>query len=100
MGPLLQILVVALVVAGLAYAFWYRQLAFSVRIGDGVPKVTKGHVHAGLLQEIADVCQEHQIKRGTIRGIRGQNRIRLSFSGDIPPGCQQRLRNVWTAQSR
>ena len=82
------------------FAFQYAQTAFIVRIKFGRPQIAKGKLTAGFLQELEDVCREHQIESGTIRGMKRGRRIALKFSAGIPPACQQRLRNVWVMQRR
>ncbi len=91
------LLLIAAVVAVLWWATTQRS-AFVVRLVDGRPRAVRGKVTSAFLGEIGDVCRRHAVVSGTIRGVVRQGRIALSFSGAFPPGCQQQLRNVWTAQ--
>jgi hypothetical protein len=97
---ILKLGLVTVVVAGLWWAFQYTQTKFIVRIRAGVPQVVKGSVPAGFLGELAEVCREHHIESGTIRGMQRGRRVALSFSGPISPGCRQRVRNIWAFQAR
>src|SRR4051812_49038329 len=98
MEILLQVvfLVVAFaVVFVLLHAAFGPRYLFMAKIERGEPHVTKGKVHADFLAEIRTVCREHGIASGWIGGVKRGKTIALRFSASIPPGCQQRLRNIW-----
>jgi hypothetical protein len=69
-------------------------------VRDGVPELVQGTVTPGFLQDVAEVCTRHGVRRGTIRGAAHGNRISLSFSGDMPASCKQQLRNIWNLSPR
>ncbi len=94
MSSLWIMLVVGLVGWGL-YAAWQPRAEFVIRIEDGRPRATRGKVARGFLQEVGDACERHDVRRGTIAGIAQGRQIQLRFSGPIPPGCRQQLRNIW-----
>ena len=96
-STIVPLLVFAALVAAVWCAATHRS-AFVVRIVDGRPEAVRGKVTSAFLGEIADVCRRHAVASGTIRGVVRQGRIALSFSRGFPAGCQQQLRNVWTAQ--
>ena len=64
-------------------------------IPDGVPQTIRGAATNAFLGQIRDLCAEHGIRHGTVRGLVRGKRIALSFSRDIPPTAQQQLRNWW-----
>jgi Protein of unknown function (DUF3634) len=90
----LQLGLVALV----AWALWTAvrpRCAFVVRIKGGVPRVARGTVTRSFLQEIAETCGRHGVDRGAVRGVVKGRRLTLTFTGGMPPPCQQQLRNLW-----
>jgi Protein of unknown function (DUF3634) len=91
MEVVLQVAAVG-VVLGLAWLGLRPRYRFVVRIEDGVPRLAEGKATAAFLKELAQVCADAGVRRGWV-GCTG--RRSLSFSRDIPPGCQQRLRNLW-----
>jgi hypothetical protein len=68
---------------------------FVVRIVGGVPRVVRGKVARGFLQEIGEVCDRHGVEHGEVRGLAAGHRIALAFSGSVPEPCRQQLRNLW-----
>jgi hypothetical protein len=89
-----ELVLVALIVWGIWMACRPRA-DFVVRIRLGVPRVTRGRVARGFVQEIGEVCRRHDVRRGEVRGVAEGRRISLSFSGDLPEACRQQLRNLW-----
>ena len=90
-----ELLLVALVIWGLWTALRPRP-QFVVRIADGVPRVGKGKVPPGFLQDIGEVCARHRVSQGEVRGVAVEGRrIALKFSGSMPEPCRQQLRNLW-----
>ncbi|MHB1558539.1 MAG: DUF3634 family protein [Isosphaeraceae bacterium] len=94
MSSLLIVLVVGLAGWGL-YTASQPRAAFVIRIEDGRPRAARGKVARGFLRDVGDACERHEVRRGTIAGIAQGRQIHLRFSGPIPPGCRQQLRNVW-----
>ena len=66
-----------------------------MKIDQGEPRVTRGKVHAEFLDNIRAICREYSLTAGWIGGVEQGKSIALRFSRSIPPGCQQRLRNIW-----
>jgi hypothetical protein len=92
----LVVLAVALVVIfGILHAAFGQRYQFIVKIDQGEPRVTKGKVLAEFLDNIREVCREQGIMSGWVGGVKQGKAIALRFSRSIPPGCQQRLRNIW-----
>ena len=86
------------VFAAVAYLFWLAcqpRCAFVVRITDGIPRISQGTATPALLAEVRELCAQHGIQRGTVRGLVRGKLISLAFSRDIPPAAQQQLRNWW-----
>jgi hypothetical protein len=78
------------------YAVCRPKPIFIVRITDGVPRISRGQVTRGFLQDIADACDRHGIRNGEIQGLAVRRRINLIFSRQIPISCQQQVRNLWS----
>ena len=83
------------IVAVILHAAFGQRYHFTVKLDNGVPRVTQGKVQADFLDNIREECREHGITSGWIGGVRQGKSIALRFSRNIPHGCQQRLRNVW-----
>ncbi len=85
----------------LLWLFWLAMQAryvFVIRIGPGSARLDKGRAPAEFVHAVGEVCTEFHIQRGWVGGVWHGRRVRLKFSRHIPPPCQQRLRNLWTAQ--
>ncbi|MDB5312485.1 MAG: hypothetical protein JWO38_6687 [Gemmataceae bacterium] len=88
-GVAAGVLLAALWVAdGRNYVFW-------IRVTDGRPVVRRGVITAAFLEHVGEVCREYGVRSGWVGGVRRGRRTRLVFSRSLPPGCRQRLRNVW-----
>jgi hypothetical protein len=86
------------VVAFFAWALWTisrPRYAFVVQVGDGLPEAVRGKVTPAFLARIREVCDQHGVRRGTVRGVVRGRRISLDFSSDIPLPGRQQLRNWW-----
>lgn len=94
MNPWLLLPIALLVGGGLYWACRPRSV-FVVRIGGGVPRAARGQVTRGFLQDIAEACARHGVRRGSIRGVAEGRRINLVFSPGIPAPCRQQIRNLW-----
>jgi hypothetical protein len=89
-----NLVIVALVLAGLWYAFQPRY-AFFVRIEAGRARVTAGKVTPAFLQRVAEACARNGVARGWVGGVQRRRRVSLVFSRTIPESCRQQLRNEW-----
>jgi hypothetical protein len=81
-----------------AYALWFAlrsRPAFVIKIKGGSPRVAHGTVTRGFAREVGDICAQHRVKSGLVKGVARGGRISLEFSRAIPPGCRQQLRNLW-----
>jgi hypothetical protein len=92
--PLGKLLFAAAVVAVLCWGLWPR-CSFLVRLEDGVPRVAKGKVVGAFLENIQEVCAQHGVRNGVVRGMQRGHGVALAFSDDFPEPCRQRLRNIW-----
>jgi Protein of unknown function (DUF3634) len=93
---LLEPLIVLAILAAVAWFILTPQFVFRVRISGGALRLTRGKLTHGLLDQLAPICQEWDIKRGWIGGVRRGRRLTLLFSRSVPPGCRQQIRNLCT----
>lgn len=98
MTPLGQVLVLA-VTAALAWLVLAGRAVFVITVRDGRARVTRGMVSGLFLADVEDVCRDHGIRSGTVRGVRRGRRVALDFSRSIPAPTRQRLRNAWQNQA-
>ncbi len=85
-------------VAAVAAAAWYAlrpRPAFVVTVADGVARLTRGKVTAPFLRDVQEVCNQNDLRRGTLKGFVRGRRVVLSFSRHVPADCRQQLRNRW-----
>jgi hypothetical protein len=68
---------------------------FVVRIKFGQPHVSRRKVTPAFLAEIGELCRQHDVEGGEVRGVVRGRRIALWFSGRVPPSFRQQLRNWW-----
>ncbi len=87
--------VVLVIVAAILQAALRPNFQFMIQINGEQLNVTKGKVRGDFLEEARDVCREYGVTTGWIGGVKRGKSIALKFSRDIPPTCQQRLRNIW-----
>ena len=57
--------------------------------------MVRGRVPGAMLHEIAEAMSRPRVRRGCIKAYKTETGSRLSFSGDIDEGRQQRMRNVF-----
>lgn len=89
------LLLVGLVLWGILRAAAPRPL-FTVRVLNGEPRASQGHVTGPFLTRVREVAAEHNVRIGLIVGtVRNDGRVSLKFSGHFPPAAQQQLRNWW-----
>lgn len=95
----MDILVTLVIVSAL---FWFGRRAihssvvFAVRLRDGQPETLRGAVTPAFLDAVRDLCRDHGVTQGELRGYSSGGPIRLWFSAHIPEGFRQQLRNWWT----
>ncbi len=84
---------------GIALVWWLVRphFAFVIEIERNRIERTRGDAERPFLMEVDDICREYQIRHGWVRAIQVQGWTKLTFSGDIPPDCRQRIRNTWYA---
>jgi hypothetical protein len=86
-------------VAGvLLIAFWMvntQRYEFVIVIRSGTAQLRRGKATAAFVDQVAQVCREHNVVRGWVGGIRERRRLKLAFSRSVPRACRQRLRNLW-----
>jgi hypothetical protein len=87
------LLLIAIVVA--AWWSWRSRELFYLSIRQGRVLVVRGRVPGGFLYEAGETVKRPEVARGSIRASRSEHGARLSFSGDLDEGRQQRLRNVF-----
>jgi hypothetical protein len=68
---------------------------FCLSVRDGELLVVRGRIPGGLLSDIRTAVARPPILRATIRGVAGEHKASLRFSGDVDEGRQQRLRNIF-----
>jgi hypothetical protein len=90
---MLPILAVIAVVA----IWWLTRMSqlFHVSIRNGKVLVVRGRVPGAMLHEIAESMSRPRVRRGSVKAYKTETGARLSFSGDIDEGRQQRMRNVF-----
>jgi hypothetical protein len=87
----------------IAAAVWIvlrnRDLAaiFVIRIREGTARAVRGTVRTEFLSVISDLCGDHGIQKGEIRGVPHGQFVRLTFSRRLPQGFRQELRNWWAS---
>src|SRR5690348_14827024 len=91
-------------VAALGVLFAWRVSArgrvFVIRVRNRVPFLIRGKVSQAFVVELADVLRRHDVRRGSIYGVRRRGAVLLGFSRGIPRAARQALRNVWAMHGR
>jgi hypothetical protein len=89
----------ALVFGFFAWVIWsvflQARYAFEIRVSRGRALLRKGKVTTAFVGMVTELCREHGVAKGWIRGRPWDRRIALKFSRHFPPGLRQRLRNEW-----
>jgi Protein of unknown function (DUF3634) len=94
----MDLLIKLAILAFAALAFWAAirpRRAFVVQVKWGMPRAVRGVVTPAFLDQVRRVCDEGGVQSATVSGLVRGRRIMLAFSGSIPPGGQQQLRNWW-----
>ncbi len=68
---------------------------FTIKLGNGEPKVVHGKATGPVLALIRDVASHNGLKSGTISAIQAPQGVRLEFSRSIPEPARQQMRNGW-----
>ncbi|HEY4056280.1 MAG TPA: DUF3634 family protein [Kofleriaceae bacterium] len=89
---LIAVLVCAVVIA--FFAMRGNEL-FLISVRDGNLLVVRGRVPVSLLQDFRDIVNRPTVKRGTIKGYKGEYGAQISVSGGIDEGREQRMRNTF-----
>ena len=95
----LKVVVSALMLAAIGYVVWRAgrmPAVFGVHIRDGQPDTAWGTVTPAFLDTVQELCRDHGVTTGEIRGCSQTGLIRLWFSAEIPEGFRRQLRNWWT----
>ncbi len=79
----------------LFYVFVFRPpVVFQLKYRNGIPRVARGRLTEATRAAIHEICRQNEIRSGTITAFPKGKRVRMAFSRDIPPGCQQQIRNL------
>lgn len=88
-------LVILIVGSVLVYVLVFRPpVVFQIEYRNGIPRVARGRLTEATRAAIHEICRQNEIRSGTITALPNGKRIRMTFSRDIPPGCQQQIRNL------
>lgn len=93
MERLIPILAVT-VGAVLLYLATRPKVVFQIKYRNGIPQVARGRLTEATRSAIHEICCQNEIRSGTITALPRGKRVHLKFSRDIPPGCQQQIRNL------
>jgi hypothetical protein len=87
---------IALTAAILFGIFWLTRAGelFCLSVRNGQVLVVRGRAPAGFVSDVKQVVRG--VPTATIRGVRGEDRARLSFSGGLGDAREQRLRNLFS----
>lgn len=91
-------LYIALAVAAvIATAVWnaLHDDLFCLSVRRGRVLVVRGRAPAGFVADVREIMARAGVRSATIRAVGGDGGARLTFSGDLDEGAQQRLRNVF-----
>ncbi|MGZ3487977.1 MAG: DUF3634 family protein [Isosphaeraceae bacterium] len=87
-----------ILLAVVGYGLWQAlqpPCLFVIRVVQGQPRAIHGMVTRAFLGQIKELCDQHGVRRGTVRGqLRGAG-ITLDLRGPFPPECRQQMRNLW-----
>ena len=89
-------------IAVVGFCLWLAWVAlapkpvFKIRFAKGALRVTRGKVTPDFQLQVAEIFRQWQIRRGWLAAVRRERRMTLVFSHNVPPGCRQQLRNLWT----
>ena len=89
-------LVLIVAVAVVVGVFWLARppVVFVIKYRNGTPSVVRGRLTVAMLASIDEICRQNRVTSGTITAITYGKRVRMKFSADISPGCQQQIRNL------
>lgn len=92
--PMLPLLIVAVALVAYLWTSRTREL-FCLSVREGHVLVVRGRIPGGLLSDIRDVVSKPVVRHATIRAVKQEHGARLSVSGGIDEGREQRLRNIF-----
>lgn len=81
---------------------WYLsrpRVVFVIRYRAGIGTVVRGQPSASVVKAIHEICRQNNVITGTVTALPCGKRVRMKFSRDIAPGCQQQIRNMMLAES-
>ena len=84
-----------LIIGWVVWKMLQPRCAFVLKVVEGVPTAVHGTVTPAFLQQVQQVCSQHGVQSGIVRGLVYGRRISLTFSKQFPPEGQQQLRNWW-----
>jgi hypothetical protein len=92
----MQFVALTVVLVIVAAGVWSLRptVVFVIRFRQGTPRVVRGRLAETALRSIHEICRQNGVTTGEIRGLPVGRRIRLTFSREFSPGCQQQLRNM------
>lgn len=87
-----------LAVGALLGLWWFTRQSelFRLSVRNGRVLVVRGRVPPGFLGEVRSVIGRAKTRSGTIRAVKSENGARLTTSGGIDEGTEQRLRNMFS----
>lgn len=84
----------------LGWFFVRAPTVFVIKVRQGIPRVIRGRATNSVVQAIQEICEQNLVTKGTITATQmGPRKLRLRFTADISPGCQQQIRNLIIAGS-
>jgi len=78
----------------LLYVALRPPVVFQIKYHNGASRVSRGRLTEARLASIREICGQNGIRSGTITALPAGKRVRMKFSGDFSPGCQQQVRNL------
>ena len=86
-----------LALVSVVFCLWSmrRREIFRIEVREGRARVVRGRVPPGMLGELAELVSRPPVRRATIFAFRGLSGAQLYASGDLDPGREQRLRNLF-----
>jgi phosphatidate phosphatase APP1 len=88
----------AIIAVALLFGLWWftRQgELFCLSVRRGKVLVIRGRIPPGLLSDIKDTVASSSVQHATIRAFKTERGGRLTFSGGLSEGLQQRFRNMF-----
>src|SRR6266852_8390574 len=68
------------VIGAAAWIALQPRCAFVIQIAQGIPKTVRGKVTAAFLEQVREVCEQHSVRQGIVRGlVRGRRALPWAF---------------------